>query len=332
MLSIQQRVTAFLFPVESDAWLSMLRIGTGLQVTFYTISLRADWNELFTKTRWGLVNRELTEAVLDVQSPFAPRLGWLISIGGRLGVAETTVLWAVWGCLLFAGCCLIFGLFSRSAAVTAWLLHLCTVNSEELLSYGMDNFTTIGLFYLLVSPLPDRFSLDSRVRKLLPRNIQFLGFFRRTLQLHLCFIYFFGGIMKVVGGEWWNGTSVWRALTSPPFNLIPPSVLISCRYVLPVVGIATCVLESGYAIFIWPKRTRAVWLMCTIGMHVTIALTMGLYLFSLIMITLNAAAFGPGLVFPGRRAVIRSSTFDKPSIAEFAFKDRHKHSGRSCSM
>jgi hypothetical protein len=302
MLAIHERATAFLFPVESDRWLSTLRIGVGLQVTLYTISSRADWNELFAKAGWGLVNRELTEAVLDLQSPFVPRLGWLISIGARLGLAETTVLWAVWGCLILSGCCLIAGLFSRSVAVTAWFLHLCTVNSEELLSYGMDNFTTIGLFYLMLSPLPDRFSLDSRMRKLMPRNPQFLGFFRRVLQVHLCFVYFFGGITKAVGGEWWNGTSVWRALTSPPFNLIPPWVLVSCKYVLPVVGIATCLLEIGYALFIWPKRTRAGWLMCVIGMHVTIALTMGLYLFSLIMITLNAAAFGPDWVFAGRRA------------------------------
>ena len=326
MLSIQQRATAFLFPVEADRWLSILRIGVGLQVTLYTISSRADWNELFAKAGWGLVNRELTEAVLDVQSPFAPRLGWLISIGARLGLAETTLLWAVWGCLLFAGCCLIVGLFCRPAALTAWFLHLCTVNSEELLSYGMDNFTTIGLFYLMLSALPDRFSLDSRMRKLVPRNTQFLGFFRRVLQVHLCFVYFFGGITKAVGGEWWNGASVWRALTSPPFNLLPPSLLITCRYVLPVLGIGTCVLETGYALFIWPRRTRAIWLMCVIGMHVTVALTMGLYLFSLIMITLNAAAFGSGLVFPWRRAEIQSSMPGKPSIAEFPFKDRHKHS------
>ena len=53
---------------------------------------------------------------------------------------------------------------------------------------------------------------------------------------------------------------------------------------------------------------------------------MGLYLFSLIMITLNAAAFGSGLVFPWRRAEIQSSMPGKPSIAEFPFKDRHKHS------
>jgi hypothetical protein len=31
-------------------------------------------------------------------------------------------------------------------------------------------------------------------------------------------------------------------------------------------------------------------------MHIAIGLTMGMYLFALIMIILNAAAFGPGLI------------------------------------
>ncbi|MDQ2659664.1 MAG: hypothetical protein M3Y03_04515, partial [Verrucomicrobiota bacterium] len=48
----------------------------------------------------------------------------------------------------------------------------------------------------------------------------------------------------------------------------------------------------GYPVLIWPKRTRLVWLIATCGMHLAIGLTMGMYLFALIMIVLNLAAFG----------------------------------------
>jgi hypothetical protein len=302
MHSIRQRTAAFLFPVESDRWLSVLRIGLGLQVVLYTLSSRADWNELFTRTGWGLVNRELTEAVLNVQSVFAPRLGWLVRIGDRFGFDDAIVLWAAWGCLLFAGCCLIAGFFCRASAITAWFLHLCAVNSEELLSYGMDNFTTIGLFYLMLSPLPDRFSLDWGLRNRKPRCPRFLGFFRRVLQIHLCVVYFFSGATKAIAAEWWNGTSVWQALISPEFNLISPEVLVSYKYLLPLVGSTICLLETGYPLFIWSKKTRTIWLTCIIGMHIAVVLTMGLFLFSLIMITLNIAAFGSVRIF-GQRAL-----------------------------
>ena len=321
-----KRGTDFFFPIESDRWLSILRIGLGLQIIIYAWSARDDWMELFGRSGQALINRELTEKVLGAQSPLAPRLGWLISLGDRLGVSEPIILWTAWFCLLCVGFLLVCGLFCRSAAVIAWFIHLCVTNSERFLAYGMDTFTTIGLFYLMLAPLPDRLALDARFWRFRASDPQLLGFFRRVLQVHLCFIYFFGGITKCAGVEWWNGTSIWRVMTSPPHDLISPQILVSWRYLLPFLGIAVCLLETGYPLFIWPKRTRAVWLMCVIGMHVTIGLTMGLYLFSLIMITLNAAAFGPGLVFPGWRAEIQSSMLDKPTIAEFPVKDRHKHS------
>jgi hypothetical protein len=62
------------------------------------------------------------------------------------------------------------------------------------------------------------------------------------------------------------------------------------------------------------KKTRVVWVVCILVMHVAIGLTMGLYLFALVMIVLNLAAFGVGsrvpflrhrervsAVFPGKK-------------------------------
>jgi hypothetical protein len=154
---------------------------------------------------------------------------------------------------------------------------------------------TIGLFYLMLSPLPDRYSLDRRWRKFRPKDPQVLGFWRRVLQLHMCLIYFFGGITKCLGSGWWNGANIWRALTRPPFNIVPPEILVRWKYFLPVLGISICLIETGYPVFIWLKKTRMIWLICVLGMHIAIGLTMGMYLFALIMIILNAAAFGPGV-------------------------------------
>jgi hypothetical protein len=40
------------------------------------------------------------------------------------------------------------------------------------------------------------------------------------------------------------------------------------------------------------KKTRPIWLVCILAMHAAIGLMMGLYLFALVMIVLNLAAFG----------------------------------------
>ncbi len=302
MQLFRERLAKFLFPAESDNWLALLRIGLGLQVVFYTLSLRTDWNSLFAERSNGLISRELAEAVLAVDSPLVPRLGWLIAAGSRLGLSEELILYLSWAGLLGAGCFLLPGLFCRSAAIVAWFLHLCSVKSGALYSYGMDNFTTIGLFYLMIAPLPDKYSLDCSVRKFPGKNPHRQGFHRRVLQLHLCLIYFFGGLAKTLGIGWWNGTSIWRAMIRPPFNIVPSEILVWSRYLFPILGIAICLVEIGYPFFIWLRQTRACWLVCVLAMHVAIGLTMGLYLFASIMIVLNVAAFGPGLFDPTRRS------------------------------
>ena len=315
----RERILQFLFPAGSDTWLAILRLGLGLQVILYALSLLNDWNYLFAATGSGLVSRNLGEAILSLESPFVPRLGWLIALGAHVGLGEETVLSAAWICLLAAGCGLLAGLFCRCSAILAWFLHLCAAKSGAFVSYGVDNFMTIGLFYLMLSPLPDRYSLDRRWRKFRPRDRQWsrrapgnmdgravrpsererasqlLGFYRRVLQVHMCLIYFFGGITKCLGSGWWNGANIWRALTRPPFNIVPPEILVRWKYFLPVLGISICLIETGYPVFIWLKKTRLIWLICVLGMHIAIGLTMGMYLFALVMIILNAAAFGPGV-------------------------------------
>jgi hypothetical protein len=290
-----QRLVGLLFPSESDRWLTVFRIGLGLQVTLYTLFLRSDWHDLFSSSGNGLVGREVGEAISSFDSPLIPKFSWLIAVGRNLNMNEETVLTVAWVGLLSAGCFLLLGLLSRPAAVAAWFLHLCAAESGGLLAYGADSFMTTALFYLMLSPLPGRYSLDNWIAKPKSENPRALGFWRRVLQLHLCFVYLIGGLAKLLGSGWWDGSNLWQALIRPPFNLVAPDFLIHFRYVLPLLGVSICLLEVSYPIFIWWKKTRLIWLGCILAMHAGIGLMMGLYLFALVMIVMNLAAFGvPG--------------------------------------
>ena len=293
-----QKLLEFLFPPETDKWLAVFRIGMGLQVVAYALFLRSDWHSLFSTTGKGLVSRELGEAIASFDSPLIPKLGWLVAFGQNVGLGEETVLSLTWACLLCMGCCLLLGLFCRPAAIIAWFLHVCAAESGGLLAYGADNFMTMALFYLMLSPLPDRYCLDSRLVKTKPTDPRLLGFWRRVLQIHLCFVYFFGGLAKLLGSGWWNGSNLWRSLIRPPFNLLSPDILVRFKYALPVLGISICLIEVGYPVFIWMKKARFFWLVCILAMHAAIGLTMGMYLFALVMIVLNLAAFGVGIRVP----------------------------------
>jgi hypothetical protein len=310
---VWKRLTEFLFPPETDKWLAVFRIGMGLQVVVYTLFLRSDWHYLFSATGKGLVSRELGEAITSFDSPLIPKLGWLVAFGQHVGITEEMVLSVTWACLLCMGCCVLLGLFCRAAAIIAWFLHLCAAESGGLLAYGADNFMTIALFYLMLSPLPDRYALDRWLVKTKPSDPLLLGFWRRVLQVHLCFVYFFGGLAKCLGSGWWNGSNLWRSLIRPPFNLISPDILVRFKYALPVLGISICLIEFSYPVFIWMKKTRFVWLVCVLAMHALIGLTMGMYLFALVMIVLNLAAFGVGISVP----FIRHRGGDRRDSTEF---------------
>ena len=42
------------------------------------------------------------------------------------------------------------------------------------MNYGMDTFTTLGLFYLMISPLPDCYSFDAKGAKGAGFKVQYL--------------------------------------------------------------------------------------------------------------------------------------------------------------
>jgi len=285
-----------LFPNVTDQWLTFLRLGLGLEVVLNVLALKNDWNYLFASSQ-DLTTAKVSEALLSLTGPFAPRLRWLIEIGAYLGLTEQAVISTVWWGLLVAGFGLLIGSWSRTCALLAWFLHLSVVKSGGLVSYGVDQFMTIGLFYLMLSPLPDRWSFDYWLRNKRPTHPELLGFWRRGLQVHLCIIYFFGGLTKCLGNGWWDGSNLWRALIRPPFNLIPPEILVRWHNFFPLAGILICLIEIAYPAFIWPRSTRALWLTAIIGMHVAIGLAMGMYLFALVMVVLNIAAFGPDMVW-----------------------------------
>lgn len=296
----KQRLIELLFPAETDTWLTILRIGLAAQLIVFCFSIRSDWRYLLASSG-GLNSRALAERILSLESILIPRLGWLVSLGARIGLSEERVLALIWVALVVASLLLLIGFASRSCAATTWLLHLGTVKSGTLVAYGVDNFVTIGLFYLMLSPLPDRFALDWRLRKRQLQDRHLLGFWRRVLQTHLCLIYLFGGIAKSIGAGWWDGTNLWRALIRPPFNVVPADVLIHFKYFFPIAGIAICVVETCYPFLVWNRQLRRPWLLAILFMHVGIGLAMGMYLFASVMIILNLAAFGPGVLWPEER-------------------------------
>jgi hypothetical protein len=57
-----EKVLRFFFPEDNGLWVSVLRIGLGIQIVLYVVSLKDDWNFLFGWPATGIIGREFSEA------------------------------------------------------------------------------------------------------------------------------------------------------------------------------------------------------------------------------------------------------------------------------
>jgi hypothetical protein len=113
-------------------------------------------------------------------------------------------------------------------------------------------------------------------------------------QLHISIGYLFSGFDKILGFNWHNGESIWKAINLPYANrdfVFDFTFLAEHSWILVGIGWITITIELLYPVFIWWNRSRKLWLFFTIGMHVGIALTLNLYYFSAIMIIWNLTNF-----------------------------------------
>ena len=111
------------------------------------------------------------------------------------------------------------------------------------------------------------------------------------MQVHLCVIYLAAGLDKAMGRQWWNGEAIWQTVSQPAFSTFDLSWLARHSWIPMLAGWGTLVVEIGYVFLIWPRRTRKVWCIATIGLHLGIGLFMGLVFFSSVMILLTGCLF-----------------------------------------
>lgn len=282
--------------------LALFRIGVAGVLLLQGLSLAGDVGELFGPQ--ALVPAE----VLDPQDgdssihPFSPRLRFLEGLMSSMGVTSVETARLTFLLYLAMLSCLLIGWQTRCVAAVAWLTHLALNNAATATIYGVDMFAHISLFYCTVFPVGAALSIDAAGRRAAPDAWNRLAL--RVLQLHLCVVYFSSAVEKAAGPQWWNGEAIWRSVTLPELATLDMTWLAAVPWFAVLAGWGTLAVEAGYAVLIWPKRTRTAMALATIGMHAGIGATMGLVSFSALMIVLTATAF---LVTPEPRHAAAAS-------------------------
>ena len=249
----------FLFdgPLHPSA-IRLLHTGTGALLAIQVLLLLPDVSMLYGPA--GLVDRALLPE---------PDFG----IGITDGVVGFAVSYIVLATLLA------FGRLPWAGILVLLVFHAAWHTSGSAFSYGVDYLSSTALFYCLCTP---------RTRPMWHTPTL------RLLQLHLCIIYFFSGLAKALGPTWWNGEALWKAVNQPYHLGGAPGIidwLGQFAWLWVVGGWGVVVLELGYPVFIWLRRIRPCWLWSIVGMHVGIALFIGLFQFAAVMILLNVVAY-----------------------------------------
>ncbi|SEM58086.1 Vitamin K-dependent gamma-carboxylase [bacterium A37T11] len=270
-------------------WLSIFRVGTGFILLASFLSIGTDFSRLYHPN--GILDIRLLK--LDQHTTAIPSL--FESANPYVRTAYPLL------CLL-----LMAGLSVRACAAMLLFLHgTIFMTQYALYSYGFDYIAASCLFYCLLFPVNRYHSLDGWLFKLKPAKEE--TFWLRWLQLHVCIIYFFAGIGKLLGNNWRNGEALWKALTQPGFeSTFKPDLhgLAAYPWIWVLAGQSVFLLEVSYPLFIWLKPTRKYWLWGIVGLHLSIALFMGLYFFSAIMILLNLCTFYYPYLMPANQKQI----------------------------
>jgi hypothetical protein len=265
--------------------LAGLRVGLALVLLVHLVWLSSDVLSLHGSR--GIIPWELTNLLRD---PWVPGLPTLARAFRPLGLGEHAAIALLLSVHAGALLSLALGSFTRLSAFLSWGLHLSLVTSGFASFYGVDRLANTFLFYLLVFPSGRAWTVTPRSTSARHEETIPVGSLR-IMQAHLCVIYLAAGFGKAMGREWWDGEAIWQAVSQPIFATFDLRWLAGYPWIPMLAGWATLVVELGYVILIWPRRTRRAWVIATLGLHLGIGLFMGLVFFSSVMILLTGCLF-----------------------------------------
>lgn len=275
----------FIQPVAVET-LGLFRIAVSAFALLQFIILLPDWAWLYGQN--SIIPWSISEAIAVTNTP------GLLAVFNALqpiGFTENATMYLVTVIYVAALAGLLAGYQTRFMGILAWLMHLLLNTTGNLTAYGVETFTHIALFYCAVLPVGCCLSVDAK-RKAIQLPTYLITLSVRVLQLHLCIMYVACGIEKAAGAQWWSGEAIWMAMQQDQFNKINVDWMAQYSIVPKLLCWSTLVIETFYPIGMLWSKTKKVWLMGIISMHLFIALFLGLHLFGLLMMLLNITAFG----------------------------------------
>lgn len=258
----------FWFESSSPEQMGLFRVLVG-SVMFVAALLRT-WDLEFFFSKTGIMQ---LSAIPEVMTDSRFRLSLFTLF------PSISAIWIGHVLLLIALLLLIFGVFPRLMAATALVLHLSFIHRNVSIAYGVHVLTSYYLFYLCFADYRPR-STPIDLRKALG-SVSF-----RMSQIQLCVVYAFAGLDKVRGSSWWRGDAAWMIFGVHQRSVVDMAWLGHFPAVIAFVTYVTLFWEVYFPVLVWFKPVgRRIAISVGLLVHTGIALSMGLFCFSALMMS-----------------------------------------------
>lgn len=292
----------FWFAPKDPATLSLIRLLAGSLIFYTHLVWSLDLQAFLGPDGWIPIDY-LRNSIHTLQGESHPQYTvWSVFFW----IKQPWLLWCVHLTALVVFFCLFIGLFTRPMAILAFLFAVSYAHRVSPGAFfGLDKLNCMLALYLMLGPCGGRYSLDSvrRARRgdvepVRPSTSANLAI--RLIQVHMCVIYLFSALAKLMGENWQAGTAVWWAFANQEYQSINMTWLANWPSFGPVVIAlmthATIVWELFYCCLVWNRFTRPLVLWMAVAVHGGIALCMGMITFGLGMIYGNLAFLKPPTV------------------------------------
>lgn len=271
MNTLLARLDRFLVPRFDFRILAAMRVGFSVLLLINVLVLLPDLERFFSET--GALPYHASRSVLD---PDAWGLfDWL--------PRTTGILWTLYGLLVASILSLMVGFRSRLSALFVFVLLTSFQHRNMMLFDAEDTVFRLFAFFFVFAHAGRAWGIDARLD---PRSDPAPTWPIRLFQVQLSTIYLSAGLLKLVGGDWLDGTALYYvARLDDLFGQMPlPDFMFEWMPLVRVLSWGVVLTELTLPVALWFERTRRPALVVGFLLHLSIEYAMHLFLFHWIML------------------------------------------------
>lgn len=280
----------FWFTPRLPHTLAVIRIGCGALLVYIHVIWAFFATDFMGITAW-IDNAAIRELhAVGSGTEWAWSWLWYVESPMLLGLHE-------WLAITFSTA-MTLGFATRIATPLAWWFTLMTCHRMTGALFGLDQVVVMLCMYLMIAPCGSVLSIDALRGERAwaggtsqPNALNNIS--TRLIQIHLCVIYIFGGLSKMRGDMWFEGSAMWYALVNYEYQSMDMTWLGKYPFIIASLTAITIFWETFYCALVWPRLTRPIALAAAFFVHGGIALVLGMVTFGTSMIIANFAFIEP---------------------------------------